>query len=148
MSDSNIPLFERKRLLWVAIFIFALFSLLIARFFHIQIVEGKKWLAISERQHFITVRETFKRGVFYSNTSIKKGHPSVLLPFVIDVPKFHLFVDTQSVPSQLRDEISENLIARLELTIEERLNLRSHFDKRSRSRKLAMCMDKSRHQST
>ena len=34
---------EKRRLLWIASFIFILFSFLIAQFYHIQILEGNKW---------------------------------------------------------------------------------------------------------
>lgn len=134
--------FDKTRLLWVAIGVFTLFSLLIAQFFKIQILEGKKWISKAEKQHYLIVKEPFKRGVFYSNTEIKKGHPSNPIPFVIDVPKFHLYIDPESIPSTNKDELATNLLAFLDLTVDERLEFRQQFDKHTRSRRLAMWLDK------
>jgi cell division protein FtsI (penicillin-binding protein 3) len=145
MSDPVIRLFERKRLLWVALLTFTLFSILIAQFFNIQIAEGEKWFKIAQKQHFFILKEPFKRGVFYSNTGVKKGHPQTLLPFVIDVPKFHLFADIESIPLDLRDEISDGLLAYLDLSVNEKVYFRRQFDRKSRSRKLAMWIDKERY---
>lgn len=147
MSDSFFISFkERQRLVWVALFIFILFSLLIAHFYYIQIIEGEKWLKQAQKQHFFIVKEPFMRGTFYSNASIKKGHPSEPQPLVIDVPKFHLYVDSESIPSKFRDEIVEMLVPHLNLAEKEHLHLRQQFDKPSRSRQLAMWLDKETHQ--
>lgn len=146
MTERPIQTFERKRLLWVALFIFTLFSILISRFFIIQILEKEKWEKQAQKQHYFVVKEPFKRGGFYSNTSIKKGHLSKKIPFVIDIPKFHLYADPESIPDQFKNEISENLIAFLDLTIEERLTFREQLNKEVRSRKLAMWIDKTTHQ--
>lgn len=140
--ESPIQPSEKKRLLWVALVIFVLFSFLIAHFYSIQIVEGDKWAEQAHKQHFFFVKEPFRRGIFYSNTAIKKGHPQAILPLVIDVPKFHLYVDPESIPHLLKEDVSDNLIAYLDLSIEERLAFREQFDKESRSRKLAMWIDK------
>ena len=93
MSKLPITLAERRRSLGIAIFIFVLFSLLIAQFYNIQIVEGKKWSQLALKQHFFLVKEPFKRGSFYTNPFVKKGHPAVSQRFVVDIPKYHLFVD-------------------------------------------------------
>lgn len=138
---------ERRRLLWVAILIFILFSLLIAQFYQIQILEGKKWALQAQKQHFFAIKEPFIRGSFVSNPYIRKGHPSYLQRFVIDVPKFHLFADPESIPSELKDEISDELIARLTQPVIEKLQLRQQLDKPSRSRKLAMWLDEETHRS-
>lgn len=136
---------EKKRLLWIALTVFILFSLLIGQFYEIQILEGSKWLAKAQRQHYLIVKEPFRRGIFYSNTTMKKGHPERTQPLVIDVPKFHLYVDPQSIPVDLRNEVSDSLLAQLDLSIRERLHFREQFDKSNRSRRLAMWLDKDRH---
>lgn len=132
----------RKRLFWVAISIFVLFSLLILQFYRIQIIEGHTWTNQAQKQHFFIVKEPFVRGSFYSNVAIKKGHPPSEQPLVMDVPKYHLFSDPLSIPPENHDEVSNYLVDRLNLTADERLRFRSHFDKKSRSRKLAMWLDK------
>lgn len=136
---------ERKRVLWIALGIFFLFSLLIAHFFMIQIIEGKKWSEKGAKQHYFIVKEPFKRGVFFSNTSLKKGHPSSELPFVVDVPKFHLYIDPKTIPNENKQEIADNLLVYLDLPVEEKLQFHAQFQKKSRSRKLAMWLDKESH---
>ena len=138
---------EKRRLLWIALSLFILFSLLIAQFYNIQILEGKKWAIQAHKQHFIMIKEPFIRGSFISNPYIKKGHPAYLQRFVIDVPKFHLYADPESIPEDLKDEISEELIARLSMTLNERIQLRQQLAKASRSRKLAMWLDEETHRS-
>jgi cell division protein FtsI (penicillin-binding protein 3) len=145
-SPSPISSIERSRLLWVALFVFILFSFLIAQFYMVQIIEGEKWLRQAQKQHFFIVKEPFVRGTFYSNTSIKKGHPIKPQPFVIDVPKYHLYVDPESIAARFREEVAQTLIGQLNLSVDEHLNFRQQFDKQSRSRKLAMWLDKETHQ--
>ncbi len=144
MNKKPINSKEKFRLLWVGIFIFTLFSLLIAQFFVIQIVDGKKWASQAYKQHFFQIKEPFIRGGFYSNPTIKKGHPLQSMHFVIDVPKYHLFADPESIPSQFKKEISDHLSVILNLSFED---VNQQLNKQSRSRKLAMWLDKEMHQS-
>lgn len=139
---SLIPSHYKKRLLWITIILFILFSFLIAQFYVIQILEGKKWVKQAQKQHYLILKEPFQRGIFYSNTELKKGHPESKVPFVIDMPKFHLFIDPEAIPAAVKEEISQDLLSFLNLSIEERLRFREQFDKTSRSRKLAMWIDK------
>lgn len=129
---------DRKRLVLVSLFIFFLFALLIAQFYKIQIIEGEKWSQAAKKQHHLVVVEPFKRGLFYSNTSIKKGHPEKPQPFVVDVPKFHLYADPKAVPEKYRTEIVQKLseILHLQPSDSEKLNLQ--LERKSRSRKLLM----------
>ncbi|WP_068468984.1 peptidoglycan D,D-transpeptidase FtsI family protein [Candidatus Protochlamydia phocaeensis] len=145
---SNVPIHssERSRLVWIALFLFVLFSLLIAQFYNIQILEGKKWAQQAQKQHFFIVKEPFIRGTFYSNPFIKKGHLANPQPFVMDVPKFHLYIDPESIPSLLKEDISDYLSASLDVPLAERPVFRQQFDKQTRSRKLAMWLDKETYQ--
>lgn len=116
-----------------------LFSLLIIQFFRLQIVQHTRWEKQALAQHTVVVKEPFRRGVFYSNTSIKSAHPAPPQPFVIDVPKFHLYIDSNSIPEKEREEIATVLHQFLDLKVnEEKAYIRAQFDKDSRSRKLAM----------
>lgn len=133
---------ERKRLLWLSLFLFALFSVLIVQFYKIQMIEGGKWVKVANRQHYFIVQEPFMRGTFISNTAIKKGHPEVPQSFVIDVQKFHLYADPVSIPSEHREAIVRELSGLLAMDAEEKKELGTHFEKKSRSRKLAMWLDK------
>jgi cell division protein FtsI (penicillin-binding protein 3) len=82
------------------------------------------------------------RGSFYSNTSIKEGHPEESQPFVIDVPKFHLFLDPDSVPGAVRDKMASQLASVVQMSVPEKKKLRSEFDKKSRSRKIVSWLDR------
>lgn len=132
---------DRKRLLILAIGIFGLFSLLIAQFFRIQIVEGDKWENEAKKQHFFFIKEPFLRGTFYSNTAIKKGHPETPQRFVTDIQKFHLYIDPQSIPVKHRKTIANFLMSKLDLSVTEQLDFKKQFNRKSRSRKLAMWLD-------
>lgn len=129
---------DRKRILGVAFFTFLLFSLLIAQFYKIQILQGEKWADVAKRQHFFVVDEPFKRGAFYANTYTKKNHPEINKPFVIDIEVYHLFIDPVAIPEARRSEISQQLFELLEMKESEWEHLREQFEKKSRSRKVAM----------
>ncbi len=135
---SSISSKDQRRLIGVALFLLFLFSLLVIQFFRIQIVQHEKWEKQAYSQHTTIVKEPFKRGVFYSNTSVKSAHPSSPQALVIDVPKFHLYIDPKSVPEDARDLIAAKLASFLEGEAHEHGVIRAQFDKLSRSRKLAM----------
>lgn len=147
MLKPPIPLKEKKRLMWIALFVFILFSLLIIQFFQIQILEGKKWALQAQKQHFFFIKEPFLRGTFYSNPSMRQGHPPKAQKFVIDVPKFHLYCDPKSIPPHAKEEIASQLLVHLTLNPEDKPQLRQQLEKQSRSRKLAMWLDKDTHTS-
>lgn len=132
----------KKRLLYVTLFLLALFSLLIAQFYRIQIIEGDKWSAEARRQHYFIVNEPFLRGTFISNTSIKRGHPEIPQSFVIDIQKFHLHIDPDSIPQSNKKEIAKTLESMLSLSLEEQIKFHSQFDRKSRNRKIAMWLDR------
>lgn len=132
----------RKRLVYVSLFLCFLYCLLLIQFFKIQIIEGEKWVKHAKSQHQLVVTEPFKRGLFYSNSSIKGGHPETPQAFVIDVPKFHLYADPKSIPEECRREIAtviSQLIGRKNEAIGA---ICLHLEKPSRSRKLAVWLDK------
>src|SRR5579863_1444735 len=103
----------RKRLLYISLFVFFLFSLLIVQFFRIQISEGERWAKAARAQHQLVVIEPFKRGLFYSNASIKQGHPDTPHAFVVDIPKFHLYIDPSRIPPERHEEMHQKLCALL-----------------------------------
>ncbi|MFI0434128.1 MAG: peptidoglycan D,D-transpeptidase FtsI family protein [Parachlamydiaceae bacterium] len=133
---------DKFRLLWVALLIFILFSFLIAQFYHIQILEGKKWAQKALKQHFFFIKEPFIRGAFYSNPYIREGDPPKPQRFAIDVPKFHLYADPESIPLEFKNEVSDQLSLILSLNQGDCLQLAEQLQKKSRSRKLAMWLDK------
>ena len=132
---------DRIRLVGVAFFIFSLFCALIIKFYQIQILEGEKWTRVANMQHQHIVVEPFMRGSFYSNTSIKTAHPENEQAFVVDVPKFHLYIDPKSVPERLKEKMAEKILYIFSLQGEEAKKIRSEFYKKSRSRKLISWLD-------
>lgn len=133
---------DYKRLLFLSLGIFALFAVLITQFYKIQLIEGDRWSKEADKQHYFTIKEPFLRGIFISNTAIKKGHPEVPQSFVIDVQKFHLYADCSSIPLHHRPPIARQLAAFLDLNPTEQQVLRRQLQRKSRSRKLAMWLDR------
>src|SRR3990167_3483937 len=107
---------DRKRLIAILLFLTVLFSLLIVQFYKIQVVEGEKWEKAAKRQHQLSVVEPAKRGLFFANTAIKKGHPEREVALVVDIPKFHLFADPEAIPVGWREEVANTLQGILSLT--------------------------------
>jgi cell division protein FtsI (penicillin-binding protein 3) len=133
---------DQKRLAALAFFLVMLFSLLIAQFYKIQIVDGEKWTKIANRQHYFVVNEPFLRGRFISNTSIQRSHPETEQAFVVDILKFHLHIDPDSIPDPYHEEISKKLLTFLDIPDEQKGHFREQLDYKSRNRKLAMWLDK------
>ncbi len=132
----------RKRLICLALILFTLFSLLIAQFYTIQIEEGKKWSKEASKQHFFVIKEPFQRGIFYSNTSLKKDHPEIPQKFIIDILKFHLHIDPESIPETLKETVSSQLASLLKIQPEEKKKFKANFFQKSRNRKIAAWLDK------
>ena len=141
-TGGNVPMQSRKRLVWISIGTTFLFCLLIIQFYRIQIIEGDKWTKKAQAQHQLAIIEPFKRGTFYSNTTLKKGHPEGVKPLVSDVPKFHLFVDPKSIPDSVKPQISRKIVSILKLKEEDIKKISSHLAKNSRSRKVLMWMSR------
>lgn len=135
------PLSEVKRLWILGAVLAGLFSLLVAHYYQIQIVEHEKWLKEASKQHFFVVKEPFRRGRFFSNTEVKIGHPVKPIPFVNDIEKHHLYIDPQSIPPSLKKNIAEKLKQALDLDKEEGEVLKKQFLKKSRNRKVASWLD-------
>jgi len=133
---------QLRRCVFVAVFLSCLFCALIVRFYQIQIVDGEKWKRVAMAQHEAVVAEPFMRGAFYANTSIKKGHPGEKLPLVVDVRKFHLYIDPDSIPAAVRDRLAGQLFDLLGTSAEMRKQLRAKFDRKSRSIKIAPWLEK------
>lgn len=131
----------KKRIVFLALGLFFLFSLLIFQFYRLQIVQGERWQREARAQHQRVVAEPFRRGAFFSNTVIKQGHPVDEQPFVIDVQKFHLYIDPIQIPDYAKDKMAATLIPFLNVPKEKMTEFRREFYKKSRSRKIAMWLD-------
>lgn len=132
---------DRKRLVCITLLLFSLLALLIVQFYRIQIIQGEKWSEKARRQHFFVVKEPAHRGTIYSNSSIKTGHPESPQKLVVDIQRFHLYIDPESIPEKHRDQIAAELVRILQLKGKEKTTLRAHFNRKTRSRKLAMWLD-------
>lgn len=132
---------DRRRVVVVCLGLFFLFSLLIIQYYDVQVLQWDKWNRIANRQHFFTMKEPFKRGTFYSNTSVKQGHPQEPIALVIDIQTFHLHVDPVSIPPDQRDEMGKQLQSLLHLDAEPAQKLRAQLDKCCRRRTLASWVD-------
>lgn len=128
---------NRKRLAFISVGMAFLFCILLIQFYRIQIIEGEKWSKKARAQHLLTIIEPYKRGTFYSNTTIKEGHLEPNLAFVTDVPKFHLYVDMTSLPSSHKNIIADKLSSFLELSTKENEKLHQQMEKKSKSRRIA-----------
>jgi len=144
---GSIPIENRKRLVWISVGTTFLFCLLIVQFYRIQIVDGDKWTKKAQAQHQLTLIEPFQRGTFYSNTSLKMGHPEAPRALVTDVPKFHLFVDPKSIPEPLKAQVAGKIASILHLKEEDKGKVAAHLAKQSRSRKVLMWMSREKRNS-
>jgi cell division protein FtsI (penicillin-binding protein 3) len=111
------------------------------RFYQIQIIQGAHWKKIALSQHQAIETIPFMRGSFYSNTAIKQGHPEDKQPFVMDVQKFHLYIDPDSIPPVVKPKICAALISFLGLQESDHPWLQGEFQRKSRSRKVASWLD-------
>lgn len=130
-----------KRLVHVACFVFLLFCSLIVQFYRVQITQGEKWVRFAQNQHQYVVIEPFIRGSFFSNTSVKKGHPEEPQPFVMDVSKFHLFIDPDSIPKNLKSVIHDQFAKYFCWNQKQKAKLKKDFFRKSRSRKIVEWLD-------
>lgn len=132
--------FSSIRLLILAFFVFFLFAALSVPFYKLQIIQGSKWHKLADLQHFHTIKEPARRGVFYFSGSIREDHPSKPAPIVIDVPKFHLFIDPIAIPTRYHNEVVTNL-KQLLANEKIRVSLEKEIARKSRSRRVALFLD-------
>jgi cell division protein FtsI (penicillin-binding protein 3) len=130
--------YDRKLVMVVFLFLFSLFSLLIFQFYKIQIIDGAKWQRLGNKQHCMMVVEPCSRGVFYSNTTVKLGHPEKEQPLVLDIPRFHLYADPKSIEEKYREEIIFNIKKICEISFEGGVKIKNHLEKKNRCRRLIM----------
>ena len=141
-KKKHLYLQDQRRLCVVAIIVFSLFSFLIIQFYKLQVVEGKKWEKKANLQHITYVKQPCKRGIFFTNNSLKKNSIEDK-PVVVDIPKFHLFADPDSIPLEYKDEVIEVISKTYSITEDEgKEKLKKHIYKKSRSRKLLTWLSK------
>lgn len=129
-----------NRLSAISAFLFLLFTLLILQFYKIQIIDGEKWVAKASCQHQFKVNIPAKRGVFYATPAII-DHPTPPKALVIDVAKFHIYIDPEVMPKHLADTIAAELSDRVDGSFAQ---IREQFDKQARSRRIAKWIGRDR----
>lgn len=138
---KRIQLPDRFYLLVLALATFFLLTLLVVKFFIIQVFDQDYWSRLARRQHYFTVQESFIRGSFFSSDAPREHHPKGSQQLVVDIEKFHLFADPLSIPEELRTEIVETLVDKLDLDFEGKAKVEKHLSIRSRNRRLASWLD-------
>lgn len=133
---------DSKRLVFLASFMLFLFGLIVFQFYHLQIVEGEKWDKIASVQHHLQVTEYFMRGGFYSNTEIKHDQLNQKVPFVVEVPKYHLFIDPYSLDKKHKILVAKKIFEFFPVSMKEKEKIFKEFLKKSRSRKIVSWIDK------
>lgn len=133
---------ETKRLIFIAFSLFFSFCLLIAQFYKLQIIEGEKWTKHALYQHKWVVKQPFMRGRFFSNNTICFNHLDEGQPIVFDVPKYHLYIDPESIPKEEKEKIASKISTFFSLSLKEKSKLISNFYKDSRCRKILSWLDK------
>ena len=121
--------------------LFGFFSLAVGRYFLIQVTESKKWQERAELQQARVVQEPFRRGCFFSNTDLLKHQRLGAQPFVVDVQKFHLYIDPLMIPPEAKKEMAVKLIGYCSQKGLDKKLFVSAFFRKSRSRKLASFLD-------
>ncbi|MEM7175258.1 MAG: penicillin-binding protein 2 [Chlamydiota bacterium] len=122
-----------RRLFILALFLLGFFCAILARFYRVQIVEGKRWQKKASAQHQVTISEPFKRGRFFATTCVKKQHVDQNYPLVIDLKRYHLHADLAVIPTSCR----EKLVVLLQSLLQEgKKKVRLPLTRKSRSYKL------------
>lgn len=127
---------KKRRIIFLCIFLISFcVAALIFQFFRLQVLEHEKWAKRARLQHYFTIREPYRRGVLYANTSFLEN-PSKLIPFTVDVPLYHLYADSLSIPKEDRQEIIDSIMRLLSPTVLEAKNLSVELRRRTHSRRL------------
>lgn len=130
---------HRRYLTLIAGGIFLAYSVLIIRYYKIQICEGERWEAEALNQHEFRVKDPCRRGTFFSQMHIRKGVDTQPQPLAVDITKFHLCLDSMAIPQEHRDAIAKELFILVGKGQYEQM--RKEFDKKSRHRKLVLWLD-------
>ncbi len=144
LHEMSVEATDRKRLVAIAVFLSGLFCLLMIRFYQIQILEHEQWIKIALAQHQYVAVEAARRGSFYSNTTVKKGHPEAAQPLVLDVLHFHLFADPDSIPKAVKEKLADELGRLSGLPKHQWPRILKDLERKSRSRRIASWLTQER----
>jgi len=132
---------NKTPIFWLVGVIFFLFSLLAFQFYRLQVIEHKKWEKKAELQHYVVISEPGHRGTFWANTSLRKGHPEKPQKLAVDIRKYHLYIDPKALSCSYKPEIAQMLFSLAKPPPRQANIFFDHFDKNSRSRKVASWLD-------
>lgn len=141
MRMSKLSMNKRKPLFILASLQIILFSFLLMRFYTLQIIEGEKWSAIAEKQHYLVINTPFHRGTFYSNALERSTHPDQPQKLAFDIKKYHLHIDPFLIPEYKKNILASLLWEELDLPNEEKINFFAQFKKESRCRAIVHWLD-------
>lgn len=133
---------DKKRLLALGCGLLVLFSLLVYQYFKLQIIESPKWSKEAAKQHFFIVKDPFSRGIFYGNPLVKKGYEGAPPKLVMEIEKFHLFIDPEAIPEARKEAMINEISLRLQAEGSEKRFIAQQFAKKSRSRRVAMWLER------
>lgn len=138
---------NRSRFLYLLSGLAILFAILGLRFYQIQILEGEKWGEIALSQHQTLWKEPPMRGTIYAQCSLRDKHPTKPQPLVVDIPKYHLFIDPLSLPRELHAHLVEKLGKTLSLSSRQKGEIAKALLKKSHSRKIGRFLELSQKKS-
>ncbi|ANH79151.1 peptidoglycan D,D-transpeptidase FtsI family protein [Candidatus Chlamydia sanziniae] len=101
---------HRKRLTLMICGALICYALLILRYYKIQICEGDRWVAEAQGQHEFRVKDPFRRGTFFANTTLREGEQEFFQPFAVDITKFHLCVDPTTIPESHKESVIQEIL--------------------------------------
>lgn len=136
MTNNKAPIRvkDRKRLLIASIGCLSLLSILIIKFFYLQIDQTDHWQKIAIKQHFLTVEEPFKRGGFIAETASQRPHQSQKQPLVADLKQYHLYADPSAFSASNKQKAAFDLAQRIPNYNQD--YFLTQLERSSRSRKL------------
>lgn len=132
---------DKKRIFAIALGLFFLFSVALGRYWYIQVTEERIWSKRADQQQHRVVSEGFRRGSFFSNTDIVSHHFPLEQPFVVDVQKYHLYIDPLMIPEEAKKEMARDLLLFTDTKGINKKTFITSFFRHSRSRKIACWLD-------
>lgn len=132
---------DRKRIFIIALGLILLFSIAAGRYWYIQVSQKNIWTKRADMQQHRLVQEGFRRGSFFANTSLIEHQRADAQPFVVDVQKYHLYIDPLMIPDAVKKEMARHLLSLTDTKESEKKKFITSFFRQSRSRKIASFLD-------
>lgn len=126
----------KQRYLLVASSLLVAFSILFAKFFHVQILQHDKWVSTAKRQHFYETKIPFKRGRFFTSPLLfgKQTGQSYCLAF--DRKVYGIHADCRAIDKNLHSQVKELISTNLNITPEQADKVVNELQRSSRNRRL------------